>query len=108
MGLSLPPRNVHTSLAWGQAFKPTFEIFLAHFLKKLVGKTSNFTDHPPTLHQSEACNLEMAQHIDKQKMYPSSTTNALKTVPHMGGKIDPMNDMRKRHTLSNSPKIFAG
>jgi len=50
----------------------------------LAGKTLNFAELPPTRRQSEAHNLEMAQHVDKQKPGISSTINALKTVPNLG------------------------
>jgi len=50
----------------------------------LAGKTSNFAEHPPTRRQSEACNFEAAQHIDKQKPDVSSTINALKSYQTWG------------------------
>jgi len=37
----------------------------------------------PTRRQWEARNFEMAQHIDKQKIYISSTINILKMVPNL-------------------------
>jgi len=50
----------------------------------LSGKTSNFVEHPLTRRQLEACNFEMAKHLDKQKPGVSSMMNALKTVPNLG------------------------
>jgi len=68
----------------GSGLKTFFEIFFTQPLKNLAGKTSNLADLLPTRHQSEAHNFKTAQHIEKQKIYLSSTTNALKTVSNLG------------------------
>jgi len=68
----------------GQAGKPTFENFLVPPLEKFGGENpSNFAELPPTRRQSEACNFEMAQYINKQKLDLLSTINALKMMPNL-------------------------
>jgi len=54
------------------------EKFFTPPLQNLVGETTNFAELPPTHRQSEARNLETAQHIDKQKPDVTPTINALK------------------------------
>jgi len=70
---------------WGQA-KP--ENLPANFftppLTNLARKNPNFAEFQPTRHQSEACNFETAQHINKQITDVSSTTNALKHDTKLG------------------------
>jgi len=63
--------------------KPIFKNYLTPPLKNFAGITSNSLTH----RQSEASNFEMAQHIDKQKLYLSSTMNELKTVPNIAPRV---------------------
>jgi len=60
-----------------------FKNYLTPPLKNFAGITSNSLTH----RQSEACNFEMAQYIDKQKLNLSSTINALKTVPNIAPRV---------------------
>ena len=65
---------------WGQALKPTFEIFLSHPLKIWRGKTSNFAYR----RQSQARNFETAQHIDTQKIIFHPQQMRYKTIQNVG------------------------
>jgi len=58
---------------------------LPHPKKICWGKTSNFAELLPTHRQKEQSNFEMAQHIDKQITYVSSTINVLKHDTKLGG-----------------------
>jgi len=57
---------------WREALKPTLEKFSPY--PKIGGKLKNFANR----RQSEACNFETVQQIDKQVTDVSSTINVLK------------------------------
>jgi len=65
---------------WGQALKPTFEKNFLPTTENLAKTPKNFTNH----HQSEVCNFETAQHIDKQITDVSSMINVLKNGTKLG------------------------
>jgi len=63
------PRNLHTSLVWGQAWKSTCENFSTSPLKIWRGKTSNFAELPPTRRQSKAHTKRLNKSTNKNQMF---------------------------------------
>jgi len=76
MGLSRPLTDRHEMYGQVWCGLKAKSLFLPT-LKIWRGKTSNLPQIMEDRRQSEAHNIEMAQHIDKQIFHISSTTNAL-------------------------------